>query len=93
MVLTERDRTIRTPVLGGWELQTDSHGIQDGQTIMICHFRWPCSVLLECGREPVMLVVAAAQRIHPAVIPILWQIREEPYPRYNTQVLNNQSSC
>jgi len=60
---------------------------------MICHFGSPCSVLLECGHDPVMHVVAAPQRTHPAVVPMLWQIREEPYPRYQAQVLNNQSSC
>lgn len=75
------------------ELQTGSHGIQDRQTVMICHFGSPCSVLLECGHDPGMHVVAAAQRIHPVVAPMMWQIREEPYPRYQAQVLNNQSIC
>jgi hypothetical protein len=92
VVLTERERIIRTPLLGV-ELQTGSHGMQDRQTVMICHFRSSCSVLLEWGHDPVMHVVAAAQRTHPVVVPMLWQIREEPYTRSQAHVLNNKSSC
>jgi len=77
----------------GVELQTGSHGIEDRQTVMICHFGSPCSVLLELEHDPVMHVVAAAQRTHPVVVPMLWQIREEPHPQYEARVLNNQSSC
>jgi hypothetical protein len=60
---------------------------------MICDFGSPCFNLLERGRGPVMDVVTAAQRTHPVVVPMLRHIREEPYPRYQTQVLNNQPTC
>jgi len=92
VVLTEREIIIRTPIFDV-ELQTGSYGIEDRQTVVICHFGSPCSVLLECGHDPVIHVVAAAQRTHSVVVRMLWQIREEPHPRYQAHVPNNQSSC